>query len=69
VIDGNWFYGGGFFQVYLYGTNLTVTNNKFSRTQGLQYPPVAYRNSGQVWHPMTHFGNKARGKWIRLLND
>ncbi|MCU1677268.1 MAG: hypothetical protein JWM93_2026 [Frankiales bacterium] len=44
-IDGNYFYGGGFYQAYFNGRRTRITNNKFhwnSRLSGIAYPPSAY---------------------------
>lgn len=48
VIDGNYFYGGGYFQVYLFADNMKVTNNKFHsypRMGAVMYPPSAYEGN------------------------
>ncbi|MCU1675520.1 MAG: hypothetical protein JWM93_278, partial [Frankiales bacterium] len=62
VIDANWFVGGGWYQIYLYGPGISVTNNRFSRSAAhVQYPPSAYAGSGLGWYPISHSGNRASG--------
>jgi hypothetical protein len=74
TIDGNWFGGGGYYQVYLNATGTNkVINNKFAsdspRFAGVQYPPSAYGSSALPaggYVKFTQAGNTLDGKPVSL---
>ena len=65
LLDGNYFLGGGYYQVYLYATNMTVTNNHFTSytaaggtSSSAEYPPSSYPGS---YPTFTQSGNTLDG--------
>lgn len=79
TLDGNWFYGGSFYQMYFIASNSVVKNNKFttytspdgSQTSQVQYPPAAYSAGslatyGGSYPKFTQSGNTLDGNPYNL---
>jgi hypothetical protein len=66
--DGNYHYGGGYFQIYFNAKNMSVTNNKFYTYAGgdIVYPPRSY---SETYYPFTQSGNTIDDKPATLLNS
>ena len=76
VIDGNWFFGGGYYQVYFSGQNVKVTNNQFHSYSiegevhsfaGPVFPPSS-NPAGTWWKLVDTRGNTLNGKPVVLDN-
>lgn len=76
LIEGNYFYGGGYYVAYFHADGMTVRNNRFHSTnngintygpKSIMLPPSAYADHS--WVPFAQSGNTLDGQPLTIPFD